>query len=208
MIDRALNTTPVDRWTGVIELIEQITAEEGASVTFVGSNPDFNGMPNEAVTVIQGEDWQDVTYRADTLADCLRAALAHKGENTRPAAPSPSPELGLLEGEYAIVEVLGHRTIVGRVEEIERFGSKLMSIQPIFSGKLLDAVMIGGGSIYQFTPCSRATAIKRAPTDIYNLPASIRAAMPQEMLPAPANEDLMRTMMDTDDDGYGDDMPF
>lgn len=68
-------TTKTKRWDGVIPLIEQILAEEGASVTFVCSNPDFNGLPNEAVTVLQGEDWQEVTYRADTLADCLRAAL-------------------------------------------------------------------------------------------------------------------------------------
>lgn len=66
------------RWKGVIPLIEQITVEEGANVTFVCANPDFNGLPNEAVTVFQGEDWQEVTYRADTLADCLRAALENK----------------------------------------------------------------------------------------------------------------------------------
>ena len=66
------------RWKGVIPLIEQITVEEGASVTFVCANPDFNGLPNEAVTVFQGEDWQEVTYRDDTLADCLRAALENK----------------------------------------------------------------------------------------------------------------------------------
>jgi len=63
------------RWAGVIPLVEQITAEEGASVTFVCGNPDFNGLPNEAVTVFRGEDWQEETYRADTLAECLRAAL-------------------------------------------------------------------------------------------------------------------------------------
>lgn len=68
-----------DRWAGVIELVEQITAEEGASVTFVCANPDFNGLPNEAVTVMQGEDWQEVTYRGDTLAACLQQAIEQKG---------------------------------------------------------------------------------------------------------------------------------
>lgn len=68
-----------DRWAGVIERVEQITAEEGASVTFVCANRDFNGLPNEAVTVMQGEDWQEVTYRGDTLAACLQQAIEQKG---------------------------------------------------------------------------------------------------------------------------------
>lgn len=91
----------------------------------------------------------------------------------------------LPSGEYAIVEVLGHRTIVGRVEEVERFGAKLMSIEPMFKGELLPAVMISGASIYQFTPCSAATALSRAPKDSWQLPASIRAVLPPALLPSP-----------------------
>lgn len=92
-------------------------------------------------------------------------------------------------GDYAIVEVLGHRTIVGRVEEVERFGTKLMSIEPLFNGALLEAVLIGGASIYQFTPCSVETAAARQPKHDWQLPASIRAVMPPELLPAPSFED-------------------
>ena len=88
-------------------------------------------------------------------------------------------------GEYAIVEVMGHRTMVGRVTEVERFGSKLMSIEPIFRDRLLPAVLIGGGSIYQFTPCSAEVAAKRQPTDDWQLPTSIRVTLPAELLPAP-----------------------
>jgi hypothetical protein len=82
----------------------------------------------------------------------------------------------LSAGEYAIVEVLGHRTIIGRVTEVERFGSKLMAIEPLFKGDLLPPVLIGGGSIYQFTPCSAEVALHRAPKNDWQLPASIRAA--------------------------------
>lgn len=98
------------------------------------------------------------------------------GEDAKPELPA---------GDYAIVEVLGHRTIVGRVEEVERFGAKLMSIQPLYRGELLDAVLIGGGSIYQFTPCSRETAALRAPKEDWQLPPSVRAVLPPAMLPAP-----------------------
>ncbi|MDR7257832.1 hypothetical protein J2X47_002012 [Sphingomonas sp. BE270] len=89
-------------------------------------------------------------------------------------------------GEYAIVEVLGHRTIIGRVEEVERFGAKLMSIEAVFNGELLDAVMIGGSSIYQFTPCSAEVAEARQPKEDWQLPPSIRAVLPVAALPAPA----------------------
>jgi hypothetical protein len=97
-----------------------------------------------------------------------------------------TPELP--EGEYAIVEVLGHRTYIGRVTEVERFGTKLMSIEPVFKGKLLPPVYVGGGSLYQFTPIDKATAQRRAPSEDWQLPASIRATFAQPALP-PACDD-------------------
>jgi hypothetical protein len=97
-------------------------------------------------------------------------------------APSPEP---LPDGDYAIVEVMGHRTLVGRVEEVERFGTKLCSIQPLFGGKLLPAVLIGGGSLYQFTPCTKEVAARRSPTQLFQLPPSIAAVLPSDLLPAP-----------------------
>jgi len=86
-------------------------------------------------------------------------------------------------GEYAIVEILGHRTIIGRVEEVERFGAKLMSIEAVFNGGLLEPVMIGGSSIYQFTPCSAEVAEARQPKEDWQLPPSIRAVLPVAALP-------------------------
>lgn len=111
------------------------------------------------------------TSEEDVVADATQ---------TTPAKRRPS-------GEYAIVEVMGHRTIVGRVSEVERFGASLMSIEPIFQGCLLDAVLIGGSSIYQFTPCSADTAFDRAPDSLWSLPASVRCIVPPAMLPAPCD---------------------
>ncbi|WP_422057359.1 hypothetical protein [Sphingomonas sp.] len=91
----------------------------------------------------------------------------------------------LPEGDYAIVEILGHRTIIGRVEEVERFGTKLMSIEPLFNGGLLQAVLIGGSSIYQFTPCSADVAAERSPKEEWQLPASVRAVLPPIALAGP-----------------------
>ncbi len=105
----------------------------------------------------------------------------------------------LPDGEYAIAEILGHRTIIGRVTEVERFGTKLMAIEPILAGKLLPAVLVGGSSIYQFTPCTKERAAERAPTEEYYLPASVRAALPPTALPAPDDDEelkagIMRTL--------------
>lgn len=72
------------RWAGVSELVEAITKDEGATVTFTGPNPDFNGLPNEAVTVQQGPGWSEEIYRGDSLADCLRRALAHRESESVP----------------------------------------------------------------------------------------------------------------------------
>lgn len=100
-------------------------------------------------------------------------------EDVRPALP---------EGEYAIVEVLGHRTIVGRVGEIERFGTKLLAVEPLFDGELLPAIMVGGASIYQFTPCTAEVAERRCPKHAWQLPSSVAATLPAAALPAPEVE--------------------
>lgn len=92
------------------------------------------------------------------------------------------------EGEYAIVEVLGHRTLVGRVTEIERFGTKLMSVEALFADVMLGPVLLGGGSIYQFTPCTADTAYARRPKHAYQLPATVAATVPPMALTS--NEEL------------------
>ena len=94
-------------------------------------------------------------------------------------------ETTLPAGEYAIVEIMGHRTMIGRVEEVERFGAKLLQIEPLLAGNLLTPVMIGGASIYQFTPCSAAIAAEQAPKEEWQLPPSVRAVIPAALLPDP-----------------------
>ena len=87
-------------------------------------------------------------------------------------------------GEYAIVEILGHTTLVGRVTEVERFSTKLMAIEAVFKGELLPAIFQGGASIYRYTPCSAEIAFKQAPTELWGLPTPLRAIVPAALLPA------------------------
>lgn len=92
----------------------------------------------------------------------------------------------LPDGEYAIVELFGHQTLVGRVTEVERFGAKMMSIEVVFNGTLLPPMMHGGAAIYRFTPCTKEIAAKRGHVDSYTLPAAMRAMLPPTALPSPS----------------------
>lgn len=102
------------------------------------------------------------------------------------------------EGEYAIVEVLGHRTLVGRVSEIERFGTKLMQIEPLFGDVMLGPILVGGSSLYQFTPCSADVAFARRPQQTYQLPPSVVATIPP--LALPSNDELPSFLTEDDRD--------
>lgn len=108
-------------------------------------------------------------------------------------------------GEYAIVELFGHTTLVGRIAEIERFGTKMLAIEPLFNRVLLPAVFHGGAAIYRLTPCSVDVAWTRQPSRAYELPPTIFATIPPIALP-PA-EPAPR-WNEAEDDGDDDDRPF
>jgi len=63
---------------------------------------------------------------------------------------TPISATDMPEGEYAIVEALGHRTLIGRTSEVERFGTKMLQVEPLFGDVMLGPVLLGGASIYQF----------------------------------------------------------
>lgn len=111
-----------------------------------------------------------------------------------PATPLPA-------GEYAIVELMGHQTVIGRVSEIERFGTKFMQIEPVYLGKLLPPILQGGPSVYRCTPCSAEVAFNRAPKADYMLPTAVRATLPVHMIAArPEGGDLDREVVFGTDD--------
>ncbi len=112
---------------------------------------------------------------------------------TTPIAADSMPE-----GDYAIVEALGHRTLIGRVAEIERFGTKMLQVEPLFGDVMLGPVLLGGSSIYQFTPCEPSVAYERRAKRDYELPASVLSTVPAAALPAP--EFRPAFLMGDDDD--------
>ena len=109
----------------------------------------------------------------------------------------------LPDGEYAIVEILGYSTLVGRIAEVERFGTKMMAVECLFRGELLPVIFQGGASIYRMTPCSKAVAWHRGPKHTYQLPPAVAAIVPPELLPPPELEPAWNEA-ETDED----DQPF
>ena len=107
---------------------------------------------------------------------------------TAEVMPPAAPWETLPEGQYAIVELMGHTTLVGRITEIEKFGTKLMGIEPLFAGQLLPVVLQGGAAIYRLTMVSAETAWKRQhkAEQMWALPDPVRAIVPAALLPAPA----------------------
>lgn len=117
------------------------------------------------------------------------------------AVPNEMPP-ELPDGDYAIVELLGHTTLVGRITEVERFGTKMLAIEPLFAGRLLPPVFQGGASIYRLTPCSATVAWAKQPRANYQLPPAILAIVPPEALPAPI--EAPRSLIDDGDDDFDD----
>lgn len=102
-----------------------------------------------------------------------------------PGGPPPHPP-----GEYAIVEIMGHQTLVGRIAEVTRFGAGMLQIEPIFAGEILPPILQGGAAIYRLTPCSAEIAFARAPkaTQRWALPDTIKATLPPALIAPPPAE--------------------
>lgn len=119
---------------------------------------------------------------------------------------TPISAMDMPAGDYAIVEALGHRTLIGRVCEVERFGTKMLQVEPLFGDVMLGPILLGGGSIYQFTPCAPDVAFARRPTRNYELPPSVFATVPALALP---NADEGQEVFSYDEDeGDGCDVEF
>lgn len=113
---------------------------------------------------------------------------------------TPPPDIDLPDGEYAIVELFGHTTLVGRVTEVERFGTKMLALEPLFNRKMLDPIYHGGAAIYRLSPCSKKVAWERHPTETWQIPAALKAVIPTELLPAPTREPSRADDYDEPDD--------
>lgn len=114
----------------------------------------------------------------------------------------------MFEG-YAVVEMMGHRKLTGRVTPVEGFGGLLRLEVP----GVEQPIIIGSGAIFQITPVSEAFARERAEDYLrqsaYYSAQHLLALLPEEkQLPGPTAFTPREIGIDyevDDDDEYDDD---
>ncbi len=81
---------------------------------------------------------------------------------------------------WAVLELMGHVRLAGKVSEEERFGSKIGRIDVPADGGRFVTIYFGGSSVYRMTPCdedtARAVAARSAPAPIhpYEMPKQLQ----------------------------------
>ncbi len=98
------------------------------------------------------------------------------------------------EGQYAKLEMMGHRTLWGRISEVTVFGAAMLKIEPIVGGQIVGEVLTGAASIYCLTKCSAEAAFRNAPSDT-RYDSTLRLLAP----PTPFNPEI--ELAPEDDDG-------
>lgn len=90
-----------------------------------------------------------------------------------------------VEPMFAVVELLGHQRMAGRVSEVSMFGSTLGRVEIPTGPDAWQTVYFGGAAVFRISPCDEATAravaasCRPEPVHAYELPR----------LPQPVPED-------------------
>lgn len=106
---------------------------------------------------------------------------------------------------WAILELMGHVRLAGRVSEEERFGAKMGRIDIPRPDGTFVTQYFGGSSIYRMTPTTEEVARRVAQT------CEPRPVHPWELpkaLPDPGSEIVAAETADDDDDGEDPDEAF
>lgn len=73
------------------KIIEALRSPEGAEVTLICDNPDFNGQPNSAIEVCDDwTGWDTKRFTGDTVLDALRTAYLTSRHERPPEQPPMS----------------------------------------------------------------------------------------------------------------------
>lgn len=100
---------------------------------------------------------------------------------------------------WAIVELMGHKRLAGRISEVTEFGVAMIRIDvPGPDGTIVASPCYSGAALYGVTPCTEAAA-RREAGRTWNMPGPVQLA-----LPAPREDGVDITEVDLDDeDGDG-----
>ena len=84
-------------------------------------------------------------------------------------------------GEYAIVQLLGHIMLVGRIKEIVRLGTTMLSIEMVFRDELLPPTLFLPRCVDSLTVCTPEQAIEWQAPSLGMIPEPLQLVM-QEAL--------------------------
>lgn len=97
---------------------------------------------------------------------------------------------------WAVVELMGHRRIVGKCEEVEMCGSKLLRVDvPRLDGQAAFSQFYGGNAIYCMTPVTEEVAMamlqrtRPEPWFAYEMPRAIEKPDDNPFTPPDDDED-------------------
>lgn len=116
-------TNPNWRDVECMRLIHALMAEEGDEVLILCDNPDFNGLPNNAVECCgTWTNWADKRFTGESLLDALSAAWIEKTRATGATLPMPKfglphPDVSRLVGAATFAaDVLRGQSIAAKTE--------------------------------------------------------------------------------------------
>jgi hypothetical protein len=108
---------------------------------------------------------------------------------------------------WAVVELMGHVTMAGRLSEEERFGAKMGRIDVPNGEDSFTTVYFGGSSVYRITAVTEAVARAKAgsysvkPVYTWKVPNGQQIEEPVRALPN-------HTRANYDDEGDDEEIPF
>ena len=114
--------------------------------------------------------------------------------------------------EWAIVEIMGHRIISGRVSEVTRFGAPFCRVEVDLPDGTIAAQEYSGSAIFCITPSDEATVRRRQASGTYagplviDPPATVALMARRQAVAAEIADRLAPSMVeDSDDDDHDND---
>lgn len=86
---------------------------------------------------------------------------------------------------WAIVEIMGHRVIAGRISEVSRFGASFCRVEVDLPDGTIAAQEYSGSAIFCITPSDEATVRRRQASGTYAGPLAIDPPRSEALKPHP-----------------------